>query len=171
MVESAVRVAQRHRNAGAGPPITGNLQCRRKHRSASTPTEADLKGKHLVLPRRCAAHGPKPWQRQPVLLVSTQAAPRRQRGSAPLPVDTRPNSQRSLSYAILGSLLPRSGWDEPFPSCAARTQNRKLTTLCVNVSTRGSRPRFCRFEEALLTGLARDGVWYVPETIPHSASR
>ena len=34
------------------------------------------------------------------------------------------------------------------------------------ISTRGSAPHL-RFEEAMLTGLARDGGLYVPQDIPH----
>jgi len=38
------------------------------------------------------------------------------------------------------------------------------------VSTRGSAPKLT-FEEAMMTGLARDGGLYVPETIPNPTKR
>jgi threonine synthase len=57
-----------------------------------------------------------------------------------------------------------AGHVRPVPDAPSRREIRKLT-LMRYISTRGTAP-VLSFEEAMLTGLARDGGLYVPEHIP-----
>ncbi len=101
---------------------------------------------------------------QPLMVVASQTSPADPR-LTPLPVNTATIKNDHLEYAdhmvLAGSSL---GDYEPVPDLPDHAPKGRLTPMRY-ISTRGTAPSLS-FEEAMLTGLARDGGLYVPEEVP-----
>jgi hypothetical protein len=122
---------------------------------------AGCKDRPLVCPRR-SGDGGEAEHGSPTLIV---AASQVGDGITPVPVDTSAIPNNHWGYAIQWFLLAAT-WAGMTVYLLWRIKRGQLEGDAMKyISTRGAAP-VLGFGEAMMTGLARDGGLYVPETVP-----